>query len=233
MTIRTIHLQPVSVVLRKGFEPHTDANGTPKATKHGEPVFIAEAVVPGRIASRYAIDNDRPDTIRVKVAGHDPGHGAGTIVRLSGRVTLTAWYQPRARGADARSDLTITAERVDLAPNDKPAVRGGLEASLPAGLFLGQAADGSVDIMLPPADSYVVEGMAELKCTTTLSPDLIGAEVTAVGLRALYVVPDSEDTSARSKAELVLVCTGLERVGSSNGRARKSDPTPEPAAAEA
>lgn len=233
MTIRTVHLAPdLVVILRKGFEPLTDANGQPVPDKEGQPVYVAEAVVPGRINSRFAVDNDRPDGVRLRCVGNNPGHAAGTTVRLSGKVTATVWYQPRARGNDARSALTITAERVDAAHGVAPVVRGGLPAVLPPGLFLGQAANGAVDLMLPPDGSYVVEGVAELSCSSTIPADMIGVEVVPVGLRLMFVIPDREDTSARSKAELVLVCAGLERVSHTNGRARKSEPIAEPVAVE-
>lgn len=234
MSIKTVHLAPdLVVILRKGFEQLTDANGQPIPDKEGQPVYVAEAVVPGRINSRFAVDNDRPDGVRLRVVGNNPGHGPGSTVRLSGKVTATVWYQARARGNDARSDLTITAERVDAAPGATPVVRGGIPAVLPAGLFLGQAANGACDLMLPPDGSYVVEGIAEVGCSSTVPVDMIGVEVVPVGLRLMFVVPDREDTSARSKAELVLVCAGWERVGQSNGRHRsKPEPSPEPAAVE-
>ena len=103
-------------------------------------------------------------------------------------------------------------------------------ADVPA-MFLGQAADGSIDLMLAAVGTYQVEGMAEIRCSSMIPVDMIGAEVTPIGLRGYFVVPDREDTGQRSKAELVLVCAGLERVSVSSGRSsRKADP--EPAAAE-
>lgn len=233
MAIKTVHLAPdLVVVLRKGFEQLTDANGQPVPDKEGQPVYVAEAVVPGRINSRFATDNDRPDGVRLRVVGHNPGHQAGTTVRLSGKVTATVWYQARARGNEARSALTITAERVDAAAGSTPVVRGGLPAVLPAGLYLGQTANGAVDLMLPADGSYQVEGMAELICSTSLPVDLVGQEVVPVGLRLFFVVPDREDVSQRAKAELVLTCVGVDRV-QHNGRGRKQDQAPaEPVAVE-
>lgn len=229
MAIKTVHIAPdLVVVLRKGFEQLTDANGQPIADKEGQPVYVAEAVVPGRINSRFAVDNDRPDGVRLRAVGHNPGHEAGTTVRLSGKVTATVWYQPRARGNDARSALTVTAERVDAAPGATPVVRGGLPAVLPAGLFLGQTVNGAIDLMLPATDTYQVEGIAELNCAASLPADLVGSEVVPVGLRLFFVVPDREDVSQRAKAELVLTCAGVDRVQPTGGRHRRSDPVPSP-----
>src|SRR5262245_2611841 len=125
-------------MIRKGFELRTDKTGTPIPDKSGQAVYVAEAVTPGRLASRFGTDNDGPDALRLRVIGSHPGHGPGTVCRLAGRSTISAWYSPRARGSDASSDLTITAERVEAAPDAPFAATGGIAAELPPALLLGQ-----------------------------------------------------------------------------------------------
>jgi hypothetical protein len=129
MTLRTIPLEPVAVVLRRPFELRTDRDGNPLPDERtGEVVYVAEAVVPGLVTSRYQVDTDRPETVRVKqVGGHRCDAPAGTVVRL---VTprLTTWYTARRGQSDARSDVTIRVDRVEVAAGEVPRTRGGLLA---------------------------------------------------------------------------------------------------------
>lgn len=229
MTIRSVQInEGLVVVVRRGFEQLTDANGVPQADRDGQPVYAAEVVIPGRLISRFA-DNDQPDLVRLRVVGHNPGHNAGDVVRLGGKVLLTAWYTPRARGSNARSDVTISAERVEAARGSAPSITGGLECSLPAGMFLGQDGEGVASLMLPPEGVHTVDGLAAIKVASPVPVELVGADVVPVGLRAFFVAPDREDVSQRAKAELILTAVGLERVGATNGRTRKSDPPAEAA----
>lgn len=229
MTIKTVHLAPgLPVMLRRGFEPLTTAEGAPLADRNGQPYYVAEAVVPGRVAGRYGIDADRPDTVRIRTAGANPGYpDAGTVVRLAGRVTATVWYTPRARGAEARSNLTITAEHLEPTTGTTPAVRGGLPAVFPADvpvILLGQADDGTADLMLAAVGTYTVDGIAEVRCATPVPTELVGAQVAPVGLRAYYVLPDREDVGTRAKAEFILSCTSIAPAPTVNGRTtRKAD----------
>lgn len=229
MSIRSIELAEGLVVpLRRGFEPLVDSNGNPQADKDGQPVFAAEGVVAGKLLGRFA-DQDGPDLLRIRVVGNNPGHAAGEVVRLSGVCRLSAWYTPRARGSDARSDVTLSAERVEPARGAAPTISGGIAATLPTAMFLGQTADGVCSLMLPPEGLHTVEGLAEVRVASPVPADLIGVDVVPVGLRVFYVAPDREDVSQRSKAELLLRAQALERVGHTNGRTRgKAEPTPEP-----
>ena len=111
-------------------------------------------------------------------------------------------------------------------------VRGGLPAVFPADVpatFLGQTEDGRADLMFAAAGPYTVNGMAEIRVASIVPDDLIGQEVVPVGLRAFFTIPDPQDTSARSRSELVLSAAALEPVVRSNGRSRKADPVPAPA----
>lgn len=235
MSIKTVPLDDLVVVLRRPFEAYSDGNGSPIADKNGQPQYVAEAVIPGALTSRYNLD-DKPDLVRVKIAGTQPSMTAPAVVRLIG-ARLTSWYQPRARGSDARSDVTVTVERVEVATGQAPATRGGLPAHLAgvAAMFLGQNADGIADVMIEASGSFVVDGLAEVRCSSTVPLDLIGQTVRLEQLRAFYAAPDREDVSARSKAELVLACTAIVRADAaptSNGRAKRepvtvpADPTP-------
>lgn len=233
MTIKTVYLDQIDGVLRRDFEIDSDRDGNPRPNnKTGETVWNAELVVPGLIPSPFATDRDTADGVKLRVVGNKPDVHAGHIVRLSGTVMATAWYNARQRGNAARTGLTITAQRVHPAPaGARPAIRGGLPALFPEdvpAMFLGQADDGTASIMLAAASTYLVDGVVDIRCPEghRLPDDLIGATVRPVGFRAFYTIPDQQDVSQRSKAELVLVCSTLERVGAQNGKVRKPDPVP-------
>lgn len=233
MAIATILLDQLDVMVRRGFEVRVDAQGRQAVDREGALEYVAEIVVPGHIASAFATDNDRPATIRLRAVGWNPGFAAGTVLRLSGQVTATVWYVARNRGSQAKSNLTITAERIEQAPaGTVPMVRGGLPAVFPADVpatFLGQTEDGRADLMFAAAGPYTVNGMAEIRVASIVPDDLIGQEVVPVGLRAFFTIPDPQDTSARSRSELVLSAAALEPVVRTNGRSRKADPVPAPA----
>lgn len=245
MTIRTLILEPGLVVaLRQGFEQLADRDGQPildTATK--APIWVAEALVPGsvRFASAPAdgtLPEDRPAQLRLRVIGADPGVSDGAV-RLSGLVKASTWYNPRARGKAARSALTITAERVERAAGQAPTLRGGLPCIVPADVPLTlwgisprtTSRLAIADVAFDASGSYAVDGVAEIMVRQEVDADLIGRRVRPVGLRGFYVMPDAEDVSARSKAELLLVAAGFEAAGQSqqpfNGKgSRKSEPAP-------
>ncbi|MGE3448702.1 MAG: hypothetical protein AB7H92_14105 [Microbacteriaceae bacterium] len=211
------------VVVRRGFEPAVDSAGNAQHDKDGQAVYAAEAVIPGKLPSRFA-DVDGPDLVRLRCAGHNPGSGAGDVVRLSGKVLITAWYN-RQRGSEARSDITVSAERVENARGATPAITGGLPAVLPPGMYLGST-DNVASVMLPPEGVHHVDGLVAVKVAAPVPVDLVGQDVVPVGLRCYFTAPAREDVSQRSKAELVLVAQSLERVAVSNGRGRRTDPVP-------
>jgi hypothetical protein len=99
-------------------------------------------------------------------------------------------------------------------------------------MFLGQNPDGMASIMLPPEGVHTVDGLADVKVSQPVTAELVGADVVPIALKAFFVVPDREDAGQRAKSELLLTAAGLERVGVTNGRSRKADPTPEPAPVE-
>jgi len=223
MTLRTIPLHDLVVVLRRPFEPLV-VDGSPVGDRRtGEPVHVAEAVLPGLVAGRWATD-DRPSTVRLKLLGAAPEPmTAGTIVRLHGP-RLTVWYTARGRGRDARSAATVTIDAVALAPGQVPAVRGGLPATTAGvgAMLLGQAGD-TLDVLFDASGAFAVEGVAEVRCSTTVPAELVAQPVVLVGLRAWFTQPDAEDVGSRSKAELILSCSGVEPAPSANGRTRKAE----------
>lgn len=235
MTIKTILIADgTPVMLRRGFQPYMTKAGVPVASQHGEPIFIAEGIVPGLIAGRFATDRDRPEQVRIRVAGTNPAIDSG-VIRLEGQVTATAWYTARERGSAARSDLTITAERVTRT-TDRPIVRGGLPAVLPTDVpctLLGQTDEGLVDVMFDAAGIYAVDGITEVQLPghNPMVDDLVGQHVRPLGLRGYFIIPDDQDVSARSRSELVLAADGFEAAAPAhtNGSRRRTEPTVETA----
>lgn len=243
MTVSTIYLanmtpdgEPVCYQLRKGFELLANGDGTPIPDRDsGQPVWVGEILVPGQI--NFGLD-DRPATIGIKiVGGTNPGIGDLTTVRFEGTTKITAWYLPRARGKDARTGLTINAERVIAAPDQRPRIRGGMPAAAPdiESTFLGQAtynADtgtGECDVLFAPQDIFAVNGAATIVSTVAVGDELLMADVRPLSLRAYFRLPDTQDVGRNAKAELVLACNGFERrIAASNGRSRRQ---PEPVAA--
>lgn len=231
--VRTIGLADgVTAVLRRPFERVETADGVPQVDRDGLVVWSAEVVIAGRVLSRFNVDNDRPETVRLRVLGGQPGVVDG-IVRLH-EARLSTWYNPRARGSEARSGVTLTAGRVTATePGAVPVIRGGVPAALPDGeslLLLGLSDDGrTADVMFPAAGAQTVDGLAMIRSGAPVPPLLLGQQVRPVGLRAYFTMPDREDVGQRVKAELLLACAALEAVPSTNGRAKR-EPVPVAAA---
>lgn len=244
MTVRTIPLDPIVCVLRKPFELLTNGETVPLPDrKTGELVHVAEAVVPGHVTFRGT--DDRPTTVRLKqVGGRCPELAANTVIRLLGP-RLTSWYTPQARGAAAKSAVTIAVEGVEAAHNGEvPAMRGGLPAHTGGigAMFLGgterKVGDRTVyhlDVMFDASGVFAVEGIAEVISSSSAPVELLAQQVTIVGLRAFFTQPDERDVGRNTKAELFLACSGIERAGQtpSNGRTRRAEPTPEQTPADA
>ena len=73
MSIRSVSInEGLVVAIRRGFEPVVDSNGTPPPDLDDQRIHAAEAVIPGRLPSRFA-DTDGADLIRLLVVGHNPG----------------------------------------------------------------------------------------------------------------------------------------------------------------
>lgn len=238
MTIKTVQLSELIVIVRRGFEPRLGPNGQPTSDRDGQPEFIAEAVIPGLVGSAAprSLEQAKPELVRLRAVGRNPGFEANSVIRLAGQVTATAWYRARERGSKARSNLTVTAERFELATGQRPAVRGGLPAMFPAdvpAMLLGATEEDTpgtsrwlADLMFASAGIYTVDGLAEVHVLNRPADDLIGQDVLPVDLRAYFTVPDEQDASAYSKAELILVASAFEAVRSTNGKGRSK---PEPA----
>lgn len=242
MTITTIPLQPLTVVLTRGFEMQRK-DGNPVIDRATEQVvYLAEAQVPGLLEGTFNL-NDRPSEARIKVLGWAPQFVEGDIVVLGG-AQVTAWYVPRERGNGAKSDITISARIVEKAPNNAmPLRRGGLPATtadkdgeLVAARYWGQEFDNDgnatfIDLQFEKRGSFAVDCVAEVRCTTKLAPELIGKLVYPTDLKAFFLAPDSRDVNQRTRSSLVLSCGGLELAptpAKSNGKQPRPEPTPTP-----
>ncbi len=230
MTIRTIPLETLTVLLRRPFEAYTDANGAPIADKDGEQVFVAEATVGGFLTSAYNL-NDRPETVRVRVVGDRPDFPVNSAIRLI-EPQATAWFVARQRGSDAKSDLTISAKRVEAGDRQDLRMRGGLPAHTAGvgAMFLGQTEDLRADVVFDASGVFTVDGVAEIRLTHQVPASMVGAPIEIEGLTAFYTAPDN--VSDRNRAEIVLAATTIREVSSPmpqfGGGRRKPEPTPEP-----
>src|SRR5687768_11231884 len=168
-----------SVLLREAPR-RLERDGSPVTSAEGEPVLRGRLVVPGGAKSAYA-DNPTPTQVRLKVLGSDRGLQAG-VVRLGGRVTVTRWFQRGPRGGNSKSELTVSAERIE--PVSGPAtVTGWLPVQFMAPtvgdlpLLLGEVpleGGGWRAYLSLPAGS--VEGVAEVDSRTPVS-HLVGSYV--------------------------------------------------------
>ena len=240
ITLRTDELAPV--LLRRPFEQAMTREKTPAVTQDGQPIHYAEAIVPGLVTGRFSFE-PMLGSVRLRVLGSAPGVGAG-VVRLEGRVTMSATYGRGQRMSDRTSHLTITAERVRQT-DERPGGRGFLPAELPvAGVLMDARPQNAsepagrwvADLALDATGAYTVEGLAEFVSMIPVADHLIGATVRPVDLRARYTAPDSMDVNQRNRAELLLSCSGFDTVGappssSSSRRNRVEEPQPEAAPA--
>lgn len=221
------------VPLRRGFEPYLNGDKVQRVDDNGQPQWVAEAVVAGRVNSAFALDNPRVDAVRLVTAGANPAFGTGAMVELSGEVKVTAWYNPRARGTDANSGVTITASQVREARGKVPVLSGGLPASLPpemAFTHLGMERDNEAVLMAPPEGPFTVNGIARLMLSQPAPTELIGQPVSFSDLTVFFSFPDDRgDVSMRTKSALYLRATALVPVSSpGNGRRDRKVEAPAP-----
>lgn len=221
MAISTVHLRVddlAPIVLRRPFEMALNRDKVPVADpKTGEPIFYAEAILPGLVPGRFSMEPS-VGSVRLRVNGANPG--AGTVVRLDGKVTISATYARGNRMSDRNSHITVTAERVRPVNGERPGGRGFLPAYLPVNGLLVDARPQAendpqnprwvADIALEPSSSYVVDGLAEVILAGPVPDGLLGQSVRPVDLRVRYTSPDSVDVSQRSRAELLLSASYLE-----------------------
>src|SRR4051794_35418926 len=75
-------------------------------TADGERVFVGRVIVPSERG---------PVECRLRTNKlYDGGPG---VVTLAGSVRATSWYVPGGRGADAKSEITVSAEHIHPAPD--------------------------------------------------------------------------------------------------------------------
>lgn len=239
MTVTTIPLDDFTVLLRRPFELLTNREDAPIGDpRTGEAVYISEAVAGGLLRSTFSLE-DEPTELTVKVVGTPTIFPANTRVRLI-NPKLTAWYNPRGQGKAAKSDATITAERVELSTDD-PTMRGGLPAHTGgvAATLIGRNFDErddtispkSVDVMFDSEGVFVVNGVTEIRCPAPIPEGLLYNRVELRGLRAYYSLPDARDVGQRSKAQLVLACTSVAPTASTPAAGPgPKPPRPEPKA---
>jgi hypothetical protein len=235
MTITTVPLEELTLVLRKPFAP-IESGGAPVADKHGQQIFMAQAAAPGEV--RFGLD-DTPSEIRLKVVGVQPTMPEGSLITITGG-KLTTWYNRGQRGAQSRSDVTISAETVQLArPGSVPMVRGGLPAHHEGNtaLLIGVNRDGNdnpigIDVMFDATGTFAVNGVCQIRCTAAVPTDYIMRHVVIHDLRAYFSRPSAEDVGQRTKTELILGAahvTPLEQPASNGRRPKDVQPDPEPA----
>lgn len=216
--------QGLVVPVRRAFEAYVNADKVQRVDDAGQPQWVAEVLVPGRVNSAFALDNARVETVRLVVAGGHPGFGAGLMVELTGEIKCTAWYNPRARGTDANSGVTITAGGVREARGKTPVLSGGLPASLPAELpftYLGMERDNEALLMAPAEGPFTVNGVARVALPQPAPAELIGQAVGFSDLTVFFSFPDDRgDVSMRTRSALFLKATALVPVGSAGGRDR-------------
>ena len=252
MTIQTVPLTPGLVLaLREGFKPLTNGANEFIVTDEkapggaGQMIYVAEAVIPGKIESAFRVGEDSHDNVRLRVVGHNPGHESNTIVRLEGSPRIVAYYQPRQAGRQAQSDVTVTAERVELAaPGQLPVTYGGLPVAFPFEVRywgakpLPPTPTGEVNYQLqctlPKEASYIYEGTFEVRCKQRPLDTLIGKAVVFNDLRGFYTAPDRGEASGRSKAAWHFTTLGISEAPGvgvlANGSGRKrNEPQPEQA----
>lgn len=254
MSIQTIPLTSGLVLaLREGFKLLTDKDNQPIPTGpkdpggEGQPIYVAEAVIPGKIESAYKLGDDSHDNVRLRVLGSNPGHGDNTIVRLEGAVRISAYFQPRQAGRAASSDVTVTAERVDLAlPGQFPVTFGGLpvgfglEVRYWGAKALAPDMQGKVrhllQCTLPKDASYFHEGTFEVRVDNRPNDALIGKAIAFNELRGWYTAPDRGEASGRSKAAWHFTAAGITEapgvgvLANGAGRApKRNEPQPEQA----
>lgn len=218
----------LAVVIRTPFRLRANKDGIAiPDRKTGEAVYTAEAVAGGLLRSAFA-DQDQAGQLRLKVTGTQPPEfQPGAIVQVHD-AHLSAWYQPRQRGAEqATSSATLSAGRVSQAHGVAPVMSGGLPGH-DRGITALLLSVGEVcEVMYSPEGIFAVDGVGQVRPRITPAIDMIGQVVTLVDARVFYTVPDAADVGRTAKAELIIRCAAIERAVQANGRSRSK---PEPSA---
>ncbi len=199
-----------AVVIREVPTPRMQADKTtPLTNANGEQVYAGRVLIPGVARSLFA--DPLPGQVRLKIEGNPPPADLveGSVVRLTGTVKLSSWYQRGGRGSDATSSATLTPDGLVLATGERPQLTGLVPVSPPVSdpftaLAFEQADDGwDLTAMVPQA---VVDqaGVVKVRLAVRPADDLIGMPIRFDGLMCKVVQPDVEDIGRNAKAELIL-----------------------------
>ncbi len=208
-----------------------------------QPIYMGELIVPGVSPGRRG--PTFPKGIRVRFLGEAPkGLEDGQIVRLGGKVTVSAWYRPSARrGDNPASEITISPEAMQ--PTTEPEKEGVLRRLLPLrspspgmlpwtllDVYEPEGADGLVAMVMTPVDTYGNDGTVEGALNGAPDIGLIGRQVQLVDVRGRIVFPDQRDVGRNLKSELVVTVGSIvehrDLVTVSNGaKPAKAEPAPD------
>ena len=123
-----VDTERLGAVLLREAPRRLERDGAPVTNSDGEALYMGRIVLPGGAKNAYT-DQATPREVRIKRTGTDGGLRPG-IVKLAGRCTLTRWYVRGGRGVNAKSELTLSAERVEPAANETPTIAGWLPVEL-------------------------------------------------------------------------------------------------------
>lgn len=184
----------------------------------GEIRYRGRIVVPGLFA---------PQEVRVRT--QRPYAGQPGVVTVHGECRVTSWYQPKARGADARSEVTLSCDELrpsgglpDLVGRDLPGV-------FPDEVMLLAQAGDRISVMLPPGTFDADGGVVELTVRSDAVADgcVPGTMVRVVGVTGRVQLVDREDVGKYGKARVTLAAQRVEPVQAvSNGRGRREVTVP-------
>jgi len=209
--VRVLNVDPDqlgAIIVREPPEQFVDP-GT------GEIRYRGRIVVPGLY---------QPQEIRVRTSR--PYTGSAGVATVHGdQVRVTSWYTPRARGQDARSEVTLTCD--ELRPSDQvPSLVGrDLPGVFPAEVMLLAQAGDRCSVMLPPGSFDADGGVVELTVASSTVADgcLPGVMVGVLGVTGRVQLVDREDVGRYGKARVTLAAQRMEPAAApvSNGRGRR------------
>lgn len=233
-TVDTSTLGPLMV--RVAPTPRLNDAGQPQTDDNGQVVNLGRVVLPGVMSSIYGTPS--PRQVRLKLLGQVPADLAdGSTIVLHGRVTLTSWYMPRARGRDSRSEATLTPERVEVVHGQVPTFTGMIPTVPPTDPFFYMAArpreggDGWEVGAIVPASVVDQEGTQVVFVDQAPPDGLEGRPIRFEGMRVAVVVPDADDVGRNSKSQFVVYADRVVPADAqpvTAGRPRRQDPEPAP-----
>lgn len=229
-TIDTDRLGPVMV--RQAPTPRLNDQGQPQVDDNGQVVHLGRVVLPGVQTSTYGTPS--PRQCRLKVTGHMPADITdGAVVTFAGKVNLTSWYLRGARGRDAKSEVTLSPERIELAVGQLPRFDGLVPVHGPADPFVLMQWRGRQDnpgfevACIVPASVIDESGTVNVFVDQQPADGLEGRPVRFDNLRVALVVPESEDAGRSNKAQFIVHADRLvpaEPAVAGAGSRRRSEP---------